>query len=219
MPFLDNVKSRVKGEGHKAKLKADLLLLDRNIVSRKKNLGVEIYENLRDITCQQDFYATTDATISILRPELLAIDREIRAFDNRKMIAKGNLDLAMAVRREAFPNAAVNWKEKAANASKSAKMAANETKIKAELKVIETQTNGLKESFGLKIYPILEQHFGSSTDPIPVHCSTDEVTNKIRECFKQCKDDIININRSKVAKESRINQIDVDISLRSMGTN
>ena len=214
MPFIENVLHRGKSAGKKVKLKADLILLDRSIVSRKKQFGLDLYNDLNGITCQQDFYATSDATISVLRPELLSLDREIRALDNRKLNAKGNLDLAQAIRREAFPAPAANWKEKAANAGRGAGFAANEAKIKTEMKVIRTQLNAFKEDFGIRIFPILELHFGTSAGPIEIHCSTDVVVNKVRDIYQSCKSDMIEINRKKIQKKAIIDQIDVDVSLR-----
>jgi hypothetical protein len=214
MPFIDNVLNRGKAVGKKAVLKTDIMILDRTIITRKKRFGIDLYTDLNDITCQQDFYATTDATISIIRPELLSLDREIRALDGKRLCAKGNLDLAQAIRREAFPSPAANWKEKAANASKGAGFAANEAKIKTEMKVIETQLNAMKEQFGIRIFPILQSHFGTSAGPTEIHSSTDAVVNRIRERYQTCKSEIIEINRKKIQKEAIIDQLDVDVSLR-----
>jgi hypothetical protein len=217
--FLENALHKGKSAGKKAKLKAEILLLDRSITSRKKQFGIDLYNDLQDITCQQEFYATTDQTIDAVRPELLSLDREIRALDAKKLKAKGNLDLAEAMKREAFPVPASNWKERAANVGKGASMVANETKIKAELKVINAQMHALKESFGMKIYPILENLFGTSANPIAVHSHTDEVVNRIRERYHTCKADIIEINRKKIQKEAMIDQLGVESTLRSMSGN
>merc|ERR1719384_1762745 len=102
------------------------------------------------MTCNQDFYSTTDQTISTLRPHLLATDREIRALSNKKLEAKGNLDIAVARRAEAFPTKATNWKEKAANAAAATGMVGNETKIKTRMALVQSQMNMIKEKFGLQ---------------------------------------------------------------------
>jgi hypothetical protein len=215
--FFENALHKGKSAGKKAKLKAEILLLDRSITSRKKQFGIDLYNDLQDITCQQDFYATTDQTITTVRPELLSLDREVRALDAKRLKVKGNLDLAEAMKREAFPTPASNWKEKAANVGKGASMVANEAKLKAELKVIYAQMQALKESFGIKLYPILENLFGTCASPISVHSSTDEVVNRIRERYHTCKADIIEINRKKIQKEAMIDQLEVESSLRSIG--
>jgi hypothetical protein len=212
--FLENALHTGKTVGHKAKLKAELLLIDRSITSRKKQFGIDLYNDLQEITCQQDFYATTDQTIATVRPELLSLDREIRALESKRLQAKGNLDLVDAMKREAFPVPASNWKERAANVGKGASFVANETKIKAELKVIHAQMIALKESFGINLYPILENLFEASANPIAVHSSTDVVVNRIRELYNVCKLDIIEMNRNKIQKEAMIEQLNVESSLR-----
>jgi hypothetical protein len=217
MAFLEDAVNRGKVVGKKTKLKAGLLLLDRNIQTRKKQFGVDLYDALQEITCQQDFYATTDKTIASIRPLLLETDREIRALDGKKLRRKGDLDLAEAVRREAFPIPATNWKEKTANAGKSTKMAANEAKLKIGLNAIQTQMYVYKETFGLKMYIVLEDLFGAFCQPLEVHCSTDEVINKIRGGYSICKDDIMVIQRKKKEKLALIDKLDVEASLRRIG--
>lgn len=218
MAFFENVLNSGKAVGQKAKLKADILLLDRNIVSRKKLFGIQLYNDLSDLTCQQHFYAVNDPIIAAIRPELLALDREIRALDGKKLHAKGNLDLAQAIRREAFPVAATNFFEKASNASKTAGMVANEAKIKTELKVISGHLNALKEVFGIKIFPILQKLFGLSSGPRAIYCATDIVVNQIRERYESCKDDLIQMNRKKIQKDALIDQLGVEASLRRIGS-
>jgi len=214
--FFGNAINRGKGVAQKTQLKAEILLLERTIRSRKKVFGVELYNDLNEITCQQDFYATTDQTIATLRPSLLSTDREIRALSNKKLIIKGELDLIQARRAEAFPAPAANWKEKAANAAQGTGMAANEAKIRTEMKVVETQMYGLKEEFGLTVFPVLEQLFGTSSGPIGIHSSTDEVVNKIRSTYQTCKADIIVINRKILSKQALIEQVDVNVSIRNL---
>ena len=109
----ENAVNAGKVAGKKTKIRAELVILDRKIPSRQKAFGIELYDELNAMTCSQDFYSTNDQTISTVRPHLLATDREIRALSNKKIEAKGNLDIAVARRAEAFPVKAANWKEKA----------------------------------------------------------------------------------------------------------
>ena len=138
--------------------------------------------------------------------------------DAKKLHAKGNLDLAQATRREAFPVAATNLLEKASNVSKTAGMVANEAKIKTELKMISGHLNALKEGFGLKIFPILQQHLGLASGPRAVSCDTDIVANRIRERYEGCKDDLIQMNRKRIQIDAMIDQLGVEASLRRIGS-
>ncbi len=128
-------------------------MLDRDINKRKKAFGIYMYDMLSEITCQQDFYATSDETISMVRPLLLEADREIRALDGKKLSAKGDLDIAQAKRADAFPTPAANWKEKARNGAKGAGMAAGEAKIKTRMAVINGKIRVIKEDFGVSANP------------------------------------------------------------------
>ena len=213
MALFENVVVRTKVVGKKTKLKTDLLFLDRAIQARKKKFGVTVYDRLSAITCQQDFYATTDKTIATIRPQLLEADREIRALDGKKLQRKGDLDLAEAVRREAFPTQATDFKEKTANLGKNISMTANEAKIKLRLSAINTETHLFKEALGLKLYPIVEELFGPSVQPIAVHCSTDESVNKLIETYNDCREDIVKFEREKSDKLGLIDKLDIDVSL------
>ncbi len=149
MGFFEKAVNGGKRAGQKAKLKAELIMLDRDINKRKKAYGIYMYDLLSEITCQQDFYATTDETISMVRPLLLEADREIRALDGKKLSAKGDLDIAQAKRADAFPTPAANWKEKARNGAKGAGMAAGEAKIKTRMAMINGKIKLIKEDFGV----------------------------------------------------------------------
>eukprot|EP01083_Nonionella_stella_P140250 429586_1 len=147
--FFENALNSGKRAGQKAKLKAENIMLDRNIIKRKKSFGVYMYDVLFEYTTEQDFYATNDETVSIVRPVLLEADREIRALDGKNLVAKGDLEVAQAKRAEAFPTPATNWKEKAKNGAKGAGFAAGEAKIKTTMAVNNGKKRSIKEEFGV----------------------------------------------------------------------
>lgn len=209
MSFLDNVLNKATTAGIKAKLKTEILICDRNVNQRKKSFGVEIYNALSEMTCKQDFYATNDVTIATIRPIILSCDREIRALDTRVM--KGRSEIATAQEERAqniLP--ATNWKEKARNVLDGSAMVANETKMKAEVGILTMKANAIKEEFGLKLYPILQELFQGSFRPIAVHSEIDIDVNKIRSIFSHCWTDINKIYNEKDAKLAEIERIDRD---------
>lgn len=213
----ENALNAGKTAGKKAKIRAEIALLDRKIPARKKAFGIELYDELSVMTCSQDFYATSDQTISTIRPHLLSTDREIRALSNKKLQVKGDLDIAMARRAEAFPTNATNWKEKAANAATATAMMSNETKIKTHMALVDTQMNAIKERFGITIFPVLEDLFAQlGTSQLPVHCATDKDVNTIRFLFQKCITDIDEINRTRRQKLGEIDSLTADISLRRL---
>jgi hypothetical protein len=213
----ENALNAGKTAGKKAKLRADMVLLERRIPSRKKMFGIELYDELSAMTCSQDFYATNDKIISTLRPHLLATDREIRALSNKKLQVKGDLDIAKARRAEAFPVKASSWREKAANAATATSMVSNETKCKTHMAIVESQMNAIKEKFGLLVFPILDELFGPlGTSQQPVHCALDKDLNTIRFIYQQCRTDIDEIVRAKDRKMQEIDSLNVDMSLRRL---
>lgn len=214
---LGNALNAGKVAGKKAKIRGEMVLLDRKIPSRKKAFGIELYDELSAMTCSQDFYSTSNETISAVRPMLLATDREIRALSNKKLQAKGDLDIAQARRAEAFPVKATNWKEKAANAATATGMMSTETKFKTKMALVNSQMNAIKEKFGLEIFPILDDIFDKTgTQQLPVHSATDKDVNTVRFVFQKCKTDIDEIYRTKKEKREKIDSMDVDQSLRRM---
>mmetsp|Transcript_26244 Transcript_26244/g.40124 ORF Transcript_26244/g.40124 Transcript_26244/m.40124 type:complete len:222 (-) Transcript_26244:1495-2160(-) len=217
--FFENALNSGKRAGQKAKLKAENIMLDRNIIKRKKSFGVYMYDVLFEYTTEQDFYATNDETVSIVRPVLLEADREIRALDGKNLVAKGDLEVAQAKRAEAFPAPANNWKEKAKNGAKGAGFAAGEAKIKTKMAVNNGKKRSIKEEFGVKLFNQMEEYFPggeSAIVPIDVHCTTDNIVNEIRSGFQACKSDIIDISRKRMSNEQEIKQLSVEGSLRRL---
>lgn len=206
-----------KNAGRKAKIRAELLILDRRMNGRKKAFGIEIYDELSNMTCSQDFYSTSNELISLVRPHLLSADREIRALSNKQLQAKGDLEIAVARRAEAFPVKASNWKEKASNAATATGMISNETKFKTRVALVNSQMNNIKEKLGLQLFPTLDETFSNTgTGQLPVHCPTDKDVNTIRFVFQKCKTDLDEIERTKKQKLELIESMNVDMSLRRL---
>ncbi len=218
MPGLfENALNAGKAAGKKAKIRAEIAILERKVPARTKAFGIDLYDELSAMTCSQDFYSTTNETISLLRPYLLATDREIRALSNKELQAKGDLEIAVARRAEAFPDKAKTWKEKAANAATATGMISNETKFKTKVALVQSQINSIKEKFGLQVFTVLEAFFRpTGTAQIPVNSPTDKDVNTIRFIFQKCKTDIEEVQRNVAEKREEIDSVDVDMSLRRL---
>ena len=59
----------LRTEATKAKLHADILVIDRDVTSRKEKFGVELYGHLEAITSTQEFYVAV-RSISLLARKL-----------------------------------------------------------------------------------------------------------------------------------------------------
>lgn len=215
MSFFDNVLNKATSAGIKAKLKTEIMICDRNVNQRKKTFGIQIYNALSDMTCKQDFYATNDKTISAIRPILLTCDREIRSLDTKAMKGRSQLNLAQEERAQNL-TPATSWKQKAKNVLDGSAMVASETKMKAELSVINMKANTIKEEFGLKLYPVLQELFEGSFRPVPVHSEIDKDVNIIRSIFSSCWADVNKLYNEKQAKLDEIERIDRESQLRRM---
>jgi hypothetical protein len=97
MPIWDSIKAVSKKAGDaaavqakKAKLKADIVLIDREIVNRQRAFGVAMYDHVAPLSQSQEFYAADDPLTSLIRPPLITAQKEVQAlgmFPSRQTIS------------------------------------------------------------------------------------------------------------------------------------
>jgi len=141
--------------GTMAKLKTEIMVLDRDITSRQYKFGVELYDYVEPLSHSPEFFAANDRMTDTIRGPLLAAQREIAALNNRRDKFKEKLSKAEVDRKSAFPNAATTIGEKVVNAGKAARLAGNEVKIQTDVSVTETLMKSYKHEFGVKMYAVL----------------------------------------------------------------
>ncbi|KAL3933398.1 MAG: hypothetical protein SGBAC_010422 [Bacillariaceae sp.] len=166
MPLWDNVKAgaaaaankaadATKLAAHKTKLKADVVLCDRDIKNYKKAFGVSMYDHISPLSQTADFYAANDDLTEILRPHLIIAQKEIQALAAKRVKLKEELSGAEARRAAAFPTPAETAGQKVLNFGKASAMHSNETKIKAEISMLDSRIKGFKQDFGLSLFVTL----------------------------------------------------------------
>jgi len=133
------------------------MLLDREIKGRKKEFGIELYDHVQPMSTSQEFFESEDLLTATLRPPLLEAQREVAALEIRLKTVKEHVAQAEVTRRSAFPVKAQTLGEKMSNAGKSARLAANETKLKAELSSINTMMRDHKQRFGVKVFAAFKE--------------------------------------------------------------
>ena len=139
----------------RAKLSADLLVIDRDITSRMERFGVDMYAHLEGITSTQEFYVADDRLINILRPTLISAQREVAANERKRDAMRGRVNLAEAKRVGTGSIIyAATVGEKLMNAAKFAAAGTKEAANKTKLAMLERQILGFKEEFGTKLYLI-----------------------------------------------------------------
>lgn len=185
----------------KTKLHADLLLIDRDINARKEKFGVELYTHLEQITSTQEFYVADDRLINVIRPTLIKAQREVAAYERKRDVLKGKVNLAEANRvGSASILGAQSIGEKLMNAARYAAAGAKEATSKTELAMIERQILGFKEEFGLEMYPVFE-----SMEDNEGWLPTDR---KVRALYDQCREDIADMVKAKQEKNEQMRELD-----------
>jgi hypothetical protein len=156
MPIVNDVKDAASKAAQKARLNAEILLLNRKIVGRINAFGIEMYTHVAPMTESQDFYANDDdRLVQVLRPPLLTASKDIAALQNRFDSVTSQLEEAKVKRAGAFPVPAETAAEKIKNAGRATAMTANETLLRTELAVVQRQISGIQEAFGRTLYPTL----------------------------------------------------------------
>lgn len=185
----------------KAKLHADLMVIDRDIKTRQEKFGVEMYAHLESITSTQEFYTADDRLINVIRPTLIKAQREVAAYERKRDTLRGKVNTAEANRSgtaSIFTAATIG--EKFMNAAKYAAAGAKEAASKTELAMLERQILGFKEEFGVELYPIFE-----SMEDNEGWLPTDR---KVRSLYDGAREDIAGIVKSKEEKREKIKQLD-----------
>jgi hypothetical protein len=185
----------------RAKLSADLLVIDRDITARMEKFGVEMYAHLEGITSTQEFYVADDRLINIIRPTLIRAQREVAAYERKSAAMKGKVNLAEAERvGTASIIYAPSIGEKLMNAAKFAAAGAKEAANKTELAMLERQILGFKEEFGVNLYPIF-----ASMEDNEGWLPTDR---KVRSLYDGAREDIAKMELAKDEKREQIKQLD-----------
>jgi hypothetical protein len=178
-----------------AKLKADLLLLDRELLARKQRFGVEMYDYVAPLSKSQSFYTSDDTLTLTLQPPLIKAQREIAALEIKRTKQQEKIQEAAQVRASAF-RPAENWTDVLVNAGKSAALGGNEAKLSTELALYNRQVQHFKQEFGVSLYNTLEE-LEDSKQWLP----TDR---EIRSIYDNCRRDVEKIQKKKSAKEAEI---------------
>ena len=185
----------------KAKLHADILVIDRDITSRKEKFGVEMYAHLQGITSTQEFYVADDRLINIIRPTLIKAQREVAAYERKRDTMRGKVNLVEAERAgtgSIFYAATIS--EKLYNAAKFAAAGAKEAASKTELAMLERQILGFKEEFGVELYPIFE-----SMEDNEGWLPTDR---KVRSLYDCAREDIAKMKKLQEEKREQMLRLD-----------
>jgi len=204
--FWDTIKSATAKAGEatkiaatKTKLNTDIVLLDREAHARKQKFGVDMYDYISPLSQNPDFYAATDALTEILRGPLINAQREIKALEGKRHKLKEEQAQAEVTRASAFPTKAETFGEKLKNAGKSTYLAGGETKLKAQLAVVERQMTQIKNAFGLELYSAFVQ-----AEDTQGFLPTDR---SVRSMYDACRNDVNNMEKRQDEKRQQVKEL------------
>mmetsp|Transcript_1085 Transcript_1085/g.1383 ORF Transcript_1085/g.1383 Transcript_1085/m.1383 type:complete len:386 (+) Transcript_1085:101-1258(+) len=182
-----------------AKLKTEIIILDRDIISRQHKFGVELYDYVEPLSHSPEFFAANDRMTDTIRGPLLAAQREIAALNIRRDRFKEKLSKAEVDRKSAFPKAATTIGEKVINAGKAARLAGNEVKTQTDVSVTETLMKSYKHEFGVKMYTVLVE-LEDRENWLPT-------VRDIRSIYDQTRREIEKLEEKKMAKKKELKEL------------
>eukprot|EP00522_Entomoneis_paludosa_P004105 CAMPEP_0172473408 /NCGR_PEP_ID=MMETSP1065-20121228/68841_1 /TAXON_ID=265537 /ORGANISM="Amphiprora paludosa, Strain CCMP125" /LENGTH=433 /DNA_ID=CAMNT_0013231583 /DNA_START=124 /DNA_END=1425 /DNA_ORIENTATION=- len=180
----------IKRTARTGRLRTELMLVDREVRQRQQAFGVTLYDYLEPLSKNANFFSADDRLTQVLRPPMLEAQRETAVVYNKIRQLKERMKQAEVTRAAAFPTPAQNWKEKMVNAGKSTALAGAETKLKAEMVMLERELKGYKQNFGEALYPVLEEledREGWLPTDREVRTIYDACRKDIEECRKRAK--------------------------------
>lgn len=178
------------------KLKADIVLLHREITNRQRAFGVALYDHVSPLSQTQEFYAAEDQLTNLLRPPLIEAQKEIQALAAKKVKLKESLAQAEANRAAAFPTRAETVGQRVVNFGKASVLHGGETKIKGELALVERSIKGHKQKFGVSLFASL-----MDAEDNKGYLPTDR---QVRNIYDTCRGDITRIEAKIKAKDEEI---------------
>mmetsp|Transcript_32936 Transcript_32936/g.72245 ORF Transcript_32936/g.72245 Transcript_32936/m.72245 type:complete len:251 (+) Transcript_32936:315-1067(+) len=147
---------RTKSAAAKTKLRADVALIDREINNRKREFGVQMYDQLSPLVSSVDFYCgpmCEDETLTeIARPPLINAHKEIAALESKVCALKEDISAAEVGRASAYGAASQTIGEKLQKAGRTASKAGVEGKLKAELLMLQGKIKTIKQEFGMELF-------------------------------------------------------------------
>jgi cell division protein FtsB len=186
----------------KAKLKTEIMFIERNISSRQQQFGVQLYDYVSVWSARPEFFAANSDNILIwtLRAPLIEAQREIAALHLKRTSLKERINQTDVARSAAFHRRAENWQEKLHNAGKSTAFAGSEARLKTELALVEREITKHKHQFGVAVYRqfvLLED----TKQWLP----TDR---EVRSFYDSCRKDVEAMKSKIAAKQQEIATLD-----------
>jgi hypothetical protein len=183
----------IQGSSMKAKLKAEIALIEQNQKGRKQQLGVEMY----DLMEQKKTFGGKSETEPKVVEVFEKAEKDIAIIVEKKDAKQADIDTVTKSRDGELP--AESFQEKAKAAGNQAKNAGIRTKIQAEMALLDREIKSRKQLFGIELFDAL----------LPMEGFTPSDT-EIKAIFDAAKQDIGEQQAKKDVKQEEINVLEAE---------
>ena len=208
---------KVKSNSRKLKIQGDISLLKREIVSRKKAFGVELYDLLTND--KNRLLGVTAGTIlkgqeeELKEPFERARD-DVSAIRAKKDIKQKDLDVLEVKGAHTLPDATVG--QKFNKAGRALSNGAKGTKLQAEMALLDREMKLRKEKFGIEVFDLTKDSEDRKTKN-PVKRLSNAVANlsqhekDIQSCIDKAKTDVASVESRIKSKQTEMNLLDEEM--------
>lgn len=150
--------------GKKAKIGADVMLLENKIKSRKQIFGCDLYDHLLPLVEEDPYFLIESPALDKFQGLF------VTAYKDNKALLQQNADIEQKIQELREKRAAVNSRhggklsyqvpadsvgERILNFPKNARITGSETKLKANVALIDREILANKRRFGVECYELL----------------------------------------------------------------
>ena len=198
---IDSVKSVAKSAGKRAsivgqkgKIRAELLLMDQKIKSRKHKFGVDLYDFLVPQAENVPTFIIESETLTNIQGLFVTAFKDNKALLQKKAKKQNDLTVVAEQRSVAFPIPAVSIGEKMVNAGKAASFTGKETAIKTKMSMLEREMKANKHNFGIQAYALLV-NLEDNSNWLPSH-------RDVRFFYDQARREVMQMEQDRKQKEA-----------------
>jgi hypothetical protein len=192
---------KVKNEGKKVKLQGEVQLLKRELVSRQKTFGIELYDLLTND--KQTLLGVTAGTIfkgnlsgeQDMKEPFDRAREDILGVQAKKDVKQTSLDVLEVKGAHTLPDTTMG--QKASKAGAAVSNGAKGTKLQAEMALLDREMKIRKEQFGVQVFDLTRNSQEKKTNN-PVKRLSNAVANLSQQ--EQAIQNSIDTAKTDVAK-------------------
>eukprot|EP00934_Nitzschia_sp_Nitz4_P000994 Nitzschia sp. Nitz4//scaffold28_size193895//135550//136221//NITZ4_001675-RA/size193895-processed-gene-0.233-mRNA-1//1//CDS//3329546012//994//frame0 len=213
MGLWDKMKSNTK----KLKLQGEVQLLQRDITSKKKKFGVELYDLLTND--KNKLLGISAGTLfkgqqeELKEPFERARD-DIASIRSRKDIKQRDLDVLEVKGAHTLPDYTMG--QKVNKAGRAISNGAKGTKLQAEMALLDREIKVRKEQFGVEVFDLAKESEEKKTRN-PVKQLSNAISNlsqqekDIQTCIDKAKDLVATVESTIRSKQTEIHSLDEEM--------